>query len=81
MSVSCGSCVLSRRSLFDGLIPLQEQSYRLWFVIVCDPESQEWGVPGPRWAVPPEEMPSQTYLLVINKTSIGKTLTRQLCGI
>jgi len=30
--------VLSCRGLCDGLIPRPEESYRLWCVVVCDPE-------------------------------------------
>jgi hypothetical protein len=30
------SYVLSGRGLCDGLIPRPEESYRLWFVLVCD---------------------------------------------
>ena len=36
MSVSCESCVLSSRRLYDEPIPCLEESYRLWCVIECD---------------------------------------------
>ena len=36
MSVSCDCCVLSGRGLCDGPITRQEESYRLWCVVVCD---------------------------------------------
>ena len=39
MSVSCGCCVLSGRGLCDELITRQEESYRLWRVVVCDLET------------------------------------------
>ena len=29
-------CVLSGRDLCDELIPRPEESYRLWYVVVCD---------------------------------------------
>jgi hypothetical protein len=32
-------CVLSGRGLCDELITRPEESYRLWFVIVCDLET------------------------------------------
>jgi hypothetical protein len=38
MSVCCECCLLSGRSLCDGLITRPEQSYRLWRVVVCDQE-------------------------------------------
>jgi len=39
MSVCCECFVLSGRVLCDGLITRPEESYRLWCVIVCDPEN------------------------------------------
>jgi len=39
MSVCCGCCVLSGRSLCDELITRPEESYRLWCVTVCDVET------------------------------------------
>jgi len=38
MFVCCECCVLSGRSLCDGLIIRPEESYRLWRVDVCDQE-------------------------------------------
>ena len=35
MFVCCKCCVLSGRSLCDGLITRPEESYRLWCVVVC----------------------------------------------
>jgi hypothetical protein len=32
----CECCVLSDRGLCDELITLPEESYRLWYVVVCD---------------------------------------------
>jgi hypothetical protein len=40
MFVSCDCCVLSGRSLCDGLIIRPEESYRLWRV-VCDQETSK----------------------------------------
>jgi len=39
MFVCCECCVLSGRSLCDGLITRPEESYRLWCVVVCDLEN------------------------------------------
>jgi hypothetical protein len=39
MSVCCECCVLSGRSLCDGLITCPEESYRLWRVVVGDLET------------------------------------------
>ena len=39
MSVCCECCVLSGRGLCDELITLPEESYLLWFVVVCDIET------------------------------------------
>ena len=38
MSVSCKCCMLSDRSCF-GLISHPDESYRLWYVVVCDREA------------------------------------------
>jgi len=39
MSVCCECCVLSGRGLCDELITRPEESYRLWYVVVCDLEN------------------------------------------
>ena len=39
MFVCCECCVLSGRGLCDGLITRPEESYRLWWVVVCDLET------------------------------------------
>ena len=41
MFVYCECCVLSGRDLCNGLITRQEESYRLWRVIVCDQETSK----------------------------------------
>ena len=38
-SVLCDCCVLSGRGLCDELITRPEDSYRLWYVVVCDLET------------------------------------------
>jgi hypothetical protein len=38
LSVVSVLCVLSGRGLWDELITRPEESYRLWCVVVCDPE-------------------------------------------
>jgi len=37
--VCCHCCVLSGRGLCDELITRPEESYRLWYVVVCDLET------------------------------------------
>ena len=39
MFVCCESCVLSGRGLCDELITRPKESYRLWYVVVCDLET------------------------------------------
>jgi len=39
MCFCCECCVLSGRRLCDELITRPEESYRLWFVVVCDVEN------------------------------------------
>ena len=39
MFIICEYCVLSGRGLCDELITRPEESYRLWFVVVCDLET------------------------------------------
>jgi hypothetical protein len=47
MSVCCECCVLSSRGLCDGLVPRQEESYRVWCVWVCDREASLMRRPRP----------------------------------
>ena len=47
MSVCCECCVLSGRGLCDELITLPEESYRLWSIVVCDPETWRMRMPWP----------------------------------
>ena len=37
--------MLSGRGLCDELITRPEESYRLWCVVVCDPEASRMGAP------------------------------------
>jgi hypothetical protein len=62
MFVCCECCVLSGRSLCEGLITRPEESYRLWLAVVCDKEtSKTWSlkpVTGlwkiqPQWVIKP----------------------------
>jgi len=39
MFVCCECCVLSGRGLCDELITRPEESYRLWYVVVCNLEN------------------------------------------
>jgi len=47
MFVCCECCVLSGRGLCDELITRPEESYRLWCVVVCDPETSRMWKPWP----------------------------------
>jgi len=41
--------VLSGRGLWDELITRPEESYRLWYVVVCDLETSRMRRPWPAW--------------------------------
>ena len=43
--VCCECRVLSGRGLCDELITRPEESYRLWYVVVCDLETSRIGAP------------------------------------
>jgi hypothetical protein len=60
MFVSCEYCVLSGRGLCDGLITRQEESYRLWRVVVCDKKNFE------------NEEAKVRYRTVENTTTMGR---------
>jgi hypothetical protein len=47
MFVCSECCVLSGRSLCDGLITRPEECYRLWRVVVCDHETSKTRRPKP----------------------------------
>ena len=47
MSVCCECCVLSGRGLRDELITRPEESYRLWYIVVCDLETSWMRRPWP----------------------------------
>ena len=47
MFVCCECCVLSGRGLCEELITCPEESYRLWCVAVCDPETSRMRRPWP----------------------------------
>jgi len=47
MFVCCECCVLSGRGLCDELITRPEESYRLWYVVVCDLETSRMRRPWP----------------------------------
>ena len=47
MSVCCECCVLSGRCLCDELITRPEESYRLWYVVMCDLETSRMRRPWP----------------------------------
>jgi hypothetical protein len=64
MFVCCDCCVLSGRGLCDELITLPEESYRLWYVVVCDLETSWMRRPWPT-----------VGLLRQKQTSVGKSRT------
>jgi hypothetical protein len=43
----CECCVLTGRGLCDGMIIRPEESYRMWWVVVCDLETSWMGKPCP----------------------------------
>jgi len=47
LSVSFECCVLSGRGLCDGPVTRQEESYRMWCVVVCDIETSWMRRPWP----------------------------------
>ena len=47
MFISCECCVFSGRGLCDELITRPEESYRLWWVVVCDIETSRMRSPWP----------------------------------
>jgi len=47
MFVYCKCCVLSGRGLCDELITRPEESYRLWYVVMCDLETWRMRKPWP----------------------------------
>jgi len=49
MFVCCECCVLSGRGLCEELVSRQEESYRLWRVVVCDLETSWMWMPWPTW--------------------------------
>jgi hypothetical protein len=76
MSVCCECCVLSGRGLCDELITLPEESYRLWYVVVCDLETSWIRKPWPTrgfWAK------IKNILCLIRKSFTGETQTLSYC--
>jgi hypothetical protein len=55
VSVCCECCVLSGIGPCDELITSPEESYRLWFVVVCDLETSWMRRPCPLGVVVPEK--------------------------
>ena len=54
LSVCCEYCVYSGRGLCIGLITRPEESYRLWYVVVCDLETSRMRRPWSLGAVAPK---------------------------
>ena len=66
MSVSCECCVLSGRGLCDRLITRPEESYRLWFVVVCDLETSWMRRPWPTGGLLRQEKKNQQMHNIFN---------------
>jgi hypothetical protein len=56
--------VLSGRRLCGELITRQEESYRLWSVVVCDLETSRKKRPWPNGAVVPKERNNKKLLVI-----------------
>jgi len=57
--------VLSGRGLCDELITRPENSYRLWCVIVCDPETSSMRRPWLTGGCPPSQKNTRTLCRII----------------
>ena len=55
MDVCSVCCLLSGRGLCDELITRPEESYRQWYVVVCDLETSRRRDHGRRWVAEPQE--------------------------
>ena len=71
MDVCCESRVLLGRGLCDGPITHSEESYRLWFVVVCDLETswmwRPWpSVGGELLRQNNKQIVMETYILISN---------------
>ena len=70
MFVCCECDMLSGRRLCDELIPRPEESYQLWCVVVCDPETSWIRRPWPtgRRAVAPKKSSKYEHKRLKNKS-------------
>jgi len=74
MFVSCECCVLSGRGLCDELITRPEESYRLWCVVLCDPETSKMRRPWPALGrSAPEKKVYTVYCNVFNRLVLSLT--------
>jgi hypothetical protein len=65
MDVCCDRCVLWGRVLCDELITRLEESYRLWWVVVCDLETSWMRRPWPTGGLLRKKKNIYIYLLII----------------
>ena len=65
MSVWCECCMLSGRGLCDELITRPDESYRLWWVVVCDLETSWMRRPWPSGGCRPPKKQTCNDLRVI----------------
>jgi hypothetical protein len=88
MFVCCNCCVLSGRSLCNGLITRPEESYRLWRVVVCDQEISKtsrlkpatglWKIQ-PQWVVTPRKQTTNNWSDIAHLS--GNTVFDNLCEV
>ena len=71
MFVCCECCVLSGRGLCDDLITRQEESYRLWCVVVCDLETSRMRGHDPRWVAAPQKKKKIYVCVYDGKRPVG----------
>jgi len=74
MSLCCECCVLSGRGLCDELITRPEESYRLWFVVVCDLETSWMRRPWPARVGPQRHRRRKSFLYLDLNTKLIKVL-------
>jgi len=80
ISVCCECCVLPGRGLCDELITRLEKSYRLWCVVVCDPETSRMRRPWPALDRSATRY-IYIYIYIYILTSWCRVLLEQLTGL
>ena len=75
MFVCCECCVLSGRGLCDELITRPEESYRLWYVVVCDLETSRMRRPWPALGRSATEREKKTAEITVQHLILYKQFT------